>query len=234
MNCISKLGLGVAIGLLAAACSSSNSGSSSGTSTTGETTSGGSTGAGTGAASGAETGAAAGAATGAASGSTSGAATGAASGATTGATTGAASGATTGATTGAASGATTGAASGAASGASSGATTLPTVASVQALCTEANSPYHGGTMAFTPSQFCVLFESICAGDIIAAAGFNSTESDCETTYAGLPATGGSPPPMECRTEHLCNANVSVASENPHCFHVQGWGSATSQVGSPCM
>jgi hypothetical protein len=39
---------------------------------------------------------------------------------------------------------------------------------------------------------------------------------------------------QCRTEHLCNANQSVGNEATHCPHTQGWGTLTSQDGSPCM
>jgi hypothetical protein len=221
MNSMSKLGLSVAVGLLAAACSSSSPGSSSGTSGT-------TSGSGSGSASGAGTGTSAGA-----SGGGSGTASGS-SGAGTGATTsGTASGATSGAmsteagpegSTTEEEGGTTEEAGGEAAAA------LPTVASVQALCTpQASSPYQAGTTAFTPSQFCVLFESICSGEIIAAAGYTSTESTCESVYGGVPASAA-----QCRTEHLCNANQMVSNEATHCPHTQGWGSLTTQAGSPCM
>jgi hypothetical protein len=108
---------------------------------------------------------------------------------------------------------------------------LPTVASVQALCTAAGSAYQAGTAEFTPPQFCVLFEGICSGEIIAGV-YGSSESACETAYAAVPNTSAA---GWCRTEHLCNANQNnQVAVMPHCYHAQGWGSATSTAGSPCQ
>ncbi len=229
MKILNKLGLSVAVGLLAAACSSNNSPSSSG-STTGSTSgsgTGSTSGAGTGATSGGTSGSASGASTGATSGTSSGAGTGSTSGSTSGATSGTTPEggtpeASTEASTTEEAGPTTEA------GAETGAA-LPTVASVQALCTEAASPYQGGSAEFTPQQFCVLFESVCSAEIVPGV-YGTTESGCETAFANVPntATAGM-----CRTEHLCNAN-QAGNAATHCPHTQGWGTLTTQAGSPCQ
>ncbi len=85
-------------------------------------------------------------------------------------------------------------------------------------------------MEFTPQQFCVLFESICSAEIIAGV-YGSTEAGCETAFAAVPNTAAA---GQCRSEHLCNANKGVGDEMPHCYHAQGWGSATAATGGPCQ
>ena len=108
----------------------------------------------------------------------------------------------------------------------------PTVAEVKALCTEKNSPYHTATvatMAFTPAQFCTLFEGTCAAHIIKTADLTADEATCETAYGALAMT-----PLLCRTEHVCNAAMGGANVATHCPHAQGWKTATVQAGGPCM
>jgi hypothetical protein len=221
MKILSKLGLSVAVGLLAAACSSNNSPSSSG-STTGST-------------SGSGTGSTSGAGTGAASGAASGAATGAASGTSAEAGTGAASGSASGATSGTTSAeASTTEASTTEEASVEAATTAPDAAasatSLTAACNAAGSVYHTSATgtAFTPTDFCTLFISICSTKIVAANAAFGAQATCETAWENL--TGAQ---QSCRTDHLCNAAASVASEDPHCYHAQGWNSATVQTGGPC-
>lgn len=230
MKILSKLGMSVAVSLLAAACSSNNSPASTG-STTGSTS-----GAGTGSTSGAGTGSASGAGT----------------GTSTGATTGTTSGATTGTTSGVSSGVSTGSTSGATSGtieagspeASTEASTTEeasveaaapdAAASAASLVTTCNanppSVYHTSATgtAFAPEDFCTLFISICSTKILAANTAFGVQSTCETAYENL--TGAQ---QSCRTDHLCNAAAGTTSEDPHCYHAQGWNSATMQTGGPC-
>jgi len=101
---------------------------------------------------------------------------------------------------------------------------LPTVAEVKMLCTEANTPYHKANgMAFTPQQFCVLFGSVCAGKPANVKEQDLTvESTCETAYAGWTMAQ-----TVCRTDHLCNANVSAAMATTHCPHTQTYAGNTT-------
>jgi hypothetical protein len=80
---------------------------------------------------------------------------------------------------------------------------------------------------FSPAEFCTLFDAICGADIIPAAGYTADEATCELVYGGLTLSA-----ERCRSAHLCNANL-LGAATPHCYHAQGWGSPTSQVG-PCM
>jgi hypothetical protein len=206
-----KLGWGVAMGLVAAACSSSGTPASSGTSGTG-TTSGGSSGAGTGAS----------------SGTSAGMSSGGGSGATS--VSGAASGSTSGAT--GASGAATEAGAGTLE---AGGDDAPSSAdAADALCA-AKETAQGNATPFTPGDFCALFESICSKYVIGTAGL-STPLLCLSTYATWTSTGDAGSDtygqQGCRSLHLCNAAMSVAAETPHCYHAQGYIDGTNP-GGPC-
>jgi hypothetical protein len=221
MKIVSKLGLSITLGLLAAACSSSNNTpASTGTST------GSSSGSGSGSASGAGTGTSSGG-TGA-SGTSSGS-SGAGSGTSSGAGTGTASGTASGAT----SGTTTEAGSPEASTTEEASTTVEagsdaaSVATLTAECTGA-TPHHGGGVAFSAQDFCTIFISTCVpGYLIASESALGVQSTCETTYAALIASD-----QVCRTDHVCNA-TGAGQQTTHCPHAQGWSTATTQAGGPC-
>jgi len=84
-----------------------------------------------------------------------------------------------------------------------------------------------GMKAFTPSEFCVLFESTCSAYIIAAASLTSSEATCETAYAAVAELD-----KKCRSAHVCNATAMAPAT--HCPHAQGWNTPTMQSGGPCM
>ncbi len=101
-------------------------------------------------------------------------------------------------------------------------------ATLSAECRAANSPYHAGTTPFPAQDFCTLFIATCSSYVVVSA--LGAQDTCETTYSNWTNAQ-----MRCRTAHLCNATEDgVVSENPHCFHAQGWASATTQGGGPCL
>jgi hypothetical protein len=103
------------------------------------------------------------------------------------------------------------------------------VATLTAECFVAGSVYHSGMKSFSPEDFCDLFEATCLPmyEIPSEMALESPAT-CEATFASLPSVAQS-----CRTQHLCNAATGVAARNPHCYHVQGWASATTMQGGPC-
>lgn len=138
--------------------------------------------------------------------------------------TGSSGGGATGSTSGSASGGTSGSGTGASSGSS-----LPTLAAAKALCTGAGSKYAAGTMELSPSDFCVLFEGLCSGQIAPGAGYSADEATCESFYSLVPDQSNA---GQCRTQHLCYVAAGMGVD-PHCFHAQGYMNATTP-GGPCM
>jgi hypothetical protein len=157
MKFVNALGLSVAAGLLAVACSSGDKSASSGTATAG-----------------------------AASGST-GVATGASTGTTTtGSSAGAASGttATAGTSSGSATMPEASTTEEASSETDSAADAAPSATALVAACNTDGSVYHTNTTgtAFEAQDFCTLFISICSQYVAVTA--LSAQATCEMTYAG--------------------------------------------------
>jgi hypothetical protein len=219
MNVLSRLSLGITVGLLAAACSS-NSPASSGSGSNAAT--GTSSGSGTGASAGTS------GATAGTSGTTSGAA-GSASGTGSGASSGsvATEAGTSEASAAEASSPEASTTEEASTPEAGGGSDAASVATLTAECTGA-TPNHGGGVAFSAQDFCTIFISTCVpGYLIASESALGVQSTCETTYAALIASD-----QVCRTDHVCNATVAGA-QTVHCPHAQGWDSATVQAGGPC-
>jgi hypothetical protein len=102
-------------------------------------------------------------------------------------------------------------------------------ATLAAECFAAGSPYHSGNESFAPEDFCTLFAAICLPEyFISSEMALASPATCAATFASLSIDA-----QDCRTDHLCNA-AEPGSENPHCYHAQGWASATTMPGGPCQ
>jgi hypothetical protein len=86
--------------------------------------------------------------------------------------------------------------------------------------------YHAGVNSYSAGDFCTLFLDTCSNYLITAAN-QGTQAACAATYGGLPSSA-----KICRSIHLCNA-TGAGMQTPHCYHAQGWDSATTQPGGPC-